>query len=56
MHGDEEQIHGPEDLQSLMMFLCMVVLMVVGIAWIKVSKTREDRKFRKMMRNGMKKA
>lgn len=56
MHGQEEPIHGPEDLRTLMMFLCMVMLMVVGIAWIKISTKREQRKVHKMMKKSMKKA
>jgi hypothetical protein len=42
--------HGPEDFNSFVMFLCVVALMVVGIAWVAVATKRDQRKLKKEMK------
>lgn len=46
----EKKLHGPEDFNSFVMFLCVVVLMVVGIAWVAVASKRDQRKLKKVMK------
>jgi len=47
LNPEKPQLHGPEDFNSLVMFLCVMVFMVVGLAWVAVKTKTEKIKMKR---------